>query len=563
MMLLAVAMACATAFESSAGTEQALALFYGSKWFSLLLGLLGANVLAAMIVRYPFSKRQVGFVVTHVSILLILAGAWITRRLGVAGQLGLAEGQTASTFQIPRESLTIENIADRTRSSIDLDSSAFRGFEPVDDPKAARLTLDTVTVQIERYLPDSVETEQVVNDNPRPNAAVEVLLSRRGVGRPTWVFENRIAVLSARAATYRVIEDASAFEAMVTQTQPASAPASEKFVQIEYENARYKIPLEDCLQKAAPVGQTGLTVRVTRYLPHAGVGADGKLRNASTRPVNPAIEVELTGPEGRERRLAFARFPEFHGMRRETQIVEGLKLVFLAETTEDVPAIDLQVLQGPDDRMFVRFNLENGSAKTEELNIGKEVPTPWPGLTFKVLRRFDHARIEKVVSPVQPVREQRMPAVLVKVSSPQGDQNIWLRKFDRRAIGIDGKAYELIYCDKTIPLGFAVTLNDFRIGYYPGRMRPRSFESSVTISDAGRGITQSRVISMNHPLEYGGYRFYQSSYRQDGQQWISFLSVSRDPGQPIVFAGYFGVMAGMVLILITRAFQRRGRTLAG
>ena len=47
-MLLVVAMACATVFESSVGTEQALAAFYKSWWFRALLGLVGVNMLAAL-----------------------------------------------------------------------------------------------------------------------------------------------------------------------------------------------------------------------------------------------------------------------------------------------------------------------------------------------------------------------------------------------------------------------------------------------------------------------------------------------------------------------------------
>lgn len=51
LVLLLVAMACATVFESTRGTEQALAAFYDSWWFELLLALLAVNVLSAVLVR--------------------------------------------------------------------------------------------------------------------------------------------------------------------------------------------------------------------------------------------------------------------------------------------------------------------------------------------------------------------------------------------------------------------------------------------------------------------------------------------------------------------------------
>ena len=53
LVLLSVAMACATVFESTHGTERALHIFYRSAWFEGLLALVGLNVLAAVVVRLP------------------------------------------------------------------------------------------------------------------------------------------------------------------------------------------------------------------------------------------------------------------------------------------------------------------------------------------------------------------------------------------------------------------------------------------------------------------------------------------------------------------------------
>ena len=46
-------------------------------------------------------------------------------------------------------------------------------------------------------------------------------------------------------------------------------------------------------------------------------------------------------------------------------------------------------------------------------------------------------------------------------------------------------------------------------------------------------------------------------YHQEEDQTISILSVSRDPGQPIVFLGYIAMMCGMLVVLGTRVADYR------
>jgi len=105
-------------------------------------------------------------------------------------------------------------------------------------------------------------------------------------------------------------------------------------------------------------------------------------------------------------------------------------------------------------------------------------------------------------------------------------------------------------------LPFAVRLDDFQIDVYPGTQRPAMFRSRVTVRDAS-GAELPAVIQMNHPLSHGGYRFFQSSYQIQGGREMSILSVSKDPGQPIVFWGYGLLVLGMLVVLSTRITQRR------
>jgi len=93
---LAAVLAYATFFESWYGAAAAQEWIYRSAGFAILLTFLGANILCAALIRYPWKKRQTGFVITHAGLLIILAGSWLSLKSADEGQVGMLEGQTMS-----------------------------------------------------------------------------------------------------------------------------------------------------------------------------------------------------------------------------------------------------------------------------------------------------------------------------------------------------------------------------------------------------------------------------------------------------------------------------------
>src|SRR5262249_22201010 len=69
---------------------------YRSAWFAVLLAFLGMNILCAALIRYPWKKRQTGFVITHVGLLILLAGSYYSMRTADEGQVGMLEGDVKS-----------------------------------------------------------------------------------------------------------------------------------------------------------------------------------------------------------------------------------------------------------------------------------------------------------------------------------------------------------------------------------------------------------------------------------------------------------------------------------
>ncbi|MGE0560806.1 MAG: c-type cytochrome biogenesis protein CcsB [Flavobacteriales bacterium] len=117
---------------------------------------------------------------------------------------------------------------------------------------------------------------------------------------------------------------------------------------------------------------------------------------------------------------------------------------------------------------------------------------------------------------------------------------------------LEGLNFSLAYGSKEVYVPFEVRLDNFILDKYPGSMSPSSYESEVTVMDNRNGGKEfSQRIFMNNVLDYDGYRLFQSSYDQD--ELGTVLSVNHDFwGTTITYVGYFLLMLGMVLTLISK-----------
>jgi ABC-type transport system involved in cytochrome c biogenesis permease subunit len=105
----AVVLAAATFVEKYHGPAAARAMVYDTAWFAAIHIVLAVNVLCAMLIRLPWRPRQIGFLVTHGGILLLLAGCALTRWAGVEAQLAVYEGHANHIAQIDRHQSDAEN----------------------------------------------------------------------------------------------------------------------------------------------------------------------------------------------------------------------------------------------------------------------------------------------------------------------------------------------------------------------------------------------------------------------------------------------------------------------
>lgn len=90
-----------TFLESYADSHRFAALFtYSSPAFTLLLSLFFVNILFSSLRRWPFTRRHIPFLITHLGLLLLLSGAIGKQLFGTQGTMRLVEGSGSQQLLI-------------------------------------------------------------------------------------------------------------------------------------------------------------------------------------------------------------------------------------------------------------------------------------------------------------------------------------------------------------------------------------------------------------------------------------------------------------------------------
>ncbi|NUM88895.1 MAG: cytochrome c biogenesis protein ResB [Bdellovibrionales bacterium] len=107
ILLLAAALSVGTVYESKYSAQVASVIVYRSLWMQILLWLFVTNLAAAAFSRLPWRRHHTGFLVTHLGIIILLVGAFLTQRFGVDGSMSLASGEKGRHVFIEEDRLNL------------------------------------------------------------------------------------------------------------------------------------------------------------------------------------------------------------------------------------------------------------------------------------------------------------------------------------------------------------------------------------------------------------------------------------------------------------------------
>lgn len=183
LVIFAVSIAYATFIENDFGTVTSKILIYNAKWFELLLVLMAVNLMGSVFKYKLVSRKKWPILLFHISFIVILIGAAITRYFGYEGTMHIREGQS-SDFIISQASFVTVKATEGNQTVVEETEVMFSPYTANRFSESIKINGKTVKVKNLQYMPSATET--VVID-PLGEPIVSMLAVGQGMQRIDFV----------------------------------------------------------------------------------------------------------------------------------------------------------------------------------------------------------------------------------------------------------------------------------------------------------------------------------------------------------------------------------------
>jgi hypothetical protein len=186
---LAVVLGVGTIYESRYSAAVASQVVYRAWWMQILLWLFMMNLAAAAISRLPWRKHHVGFLITHLGIIVLLLGSWVQQKRGVDGVLALEPGEVGRRVNLDQNMLYVFRTVPGQAYDLVLDQPLNYDLRKVsEDERDYSLKGDDKAIKVLRYFPKATRDVKAVDTKNGGVAALKLRLTGSRATFNDWMF---------------------------------------------------------------------------------------------------------------------------------------------------------------------------------------------------------------------------------------------------------------------------------------------------------------------------------------------------------------------------------------
>lgn len=616
MLVLGAVVAYGTALESQYNAEYAGLMIYKTFWFGMLIILLWLNIFCATISRIPFKKHHLGFVITHIGLLTLLAGGYATNQYGIDGQLSVTEGQASSSVVLPN--LMIGYQAEMASSTQTIKFKKMI-FEKNQDQLSFLNDEIGHLFQVVRYVPFGQLDKVYKESAGQPNeVALSFILKSNFFNVSEWLHSKNNAEMKLGPATLRIVKVDSLDEAtpapvkkndVKATPQPAkkrevnsvtSASAGTDTLEVlDFKTGKKITEISVAKVLKQPFNYKGISISITKQYRAAVVSANKLEENLDPNQSNPALELSVEKAGEKHREILYAKFAQF-SLNKDG--VFGLKFIFRSSgmpATEQIMDPTAVSPHGGGGKSGGMTATDSASPSTAPENMDMATAKgAAPALDsmgsriveFKVMASDKtKARItlyknnEKVMSQILAVGESLQTPWMgmkiflgaIQVGSEERIEVTPVNPEKRAQLppsavqisaGADqtfwlteGEQKNVQIANKNYIIYFGREIVELPFNVALQKFTKVDYPGTTTamsfesLALFGRSEVV-RKVSMNEPHKQNGYTIYQASYVMNpGQPATSIFSVNQDPGRFWKYLGSIILSIGIVILTYMRS----------
>lgn len=521
--VFALAMMVGTVIESRFGASVATLTVYMTWWFFLIQGLMLLSLIVAVLDRLPMQKRLYGFYLIHAGIVILIVGSVLTRYLGIDGTIQIEKGLEKSEVSLQEDQLILETTEEKLSLTLEPRVLTWTGLKTL--AKTGLFKIDLI-----RYIPFA--KAETIFVPKKGSTHVDLVVRNEQLAEKISLL-NPGNLISPNSKKMGPLEIKMISWDEFERTRESAHQAARIIVQGESQSIELtKLPLNITLS-----GGEQLKARQVR------------LEKASLS----FIEVQI----GSRVYKFFPRYSEYPLKDHlEVDRSSPVRIVGKDSYINQGPWLHLAV--DPNGQMHVRF-IEKGALKTLAYPDGG-ILLPWMNLRLALTKVRKDETPELVFSEgaIHKESDKNIKAAQIQVTHFESatSTKFWISDLTATEQRVGPLSLAAMIGKKSVKLPFSVQLEKFQMEHNPGTMDAASYESDVLVHDSASKEVHSHKIFMNHPLKKAGFTLYQSSYFQDSDnEYVSVLSVNRDPGRWIKYFGAFVLVIGLIwhyLIVYTK-----------
>ncbi len=566
VMALVTVSAIATLLEARNGPDYSQWYVYGSRWFLVLLGLLGANLLAAtgrglLVSRRRWSWQSISLFAMRVGLVLLVAGAIHTQVRGIRGQLVLRDAKGEHEFQIYRQSV-IQIVHSQGERKIATELSFAPG--PVDWPAATQLDFGEsrgLGVKIVKFYRHATHYSTWVKDTQDSEGAALLLRLANGQGdvvQQDWLAGSAFggeAVIGPTGYQFWPLSVASMLQDFLEP--PTDGLGKKGILSMHYAGQMYRVSIDDHLGTRVPVGDTGIEVELVGYYPDARPAPQGGFYSRSERAKNPLLELKVHLKQGETiSQIAFARRPL---LTNDGVTGRVCPVRFWYHHPDLPPTPGAEFVQTPAGTLYCRTTINDRRGEPVQIHEGDQIPLG-SQYSLTVVQYLPHARQDRGF------RSQTLPrgketgeeaAALLEVDYDGTHQLVWLKRDDPQ-YGFASMVTErgrvtlsFDYQKLSLPYGLRLPAQP-RHSASPNSTDQAAGNVVEFVDDSGAVLSEHSLMA-DGPLTCGPFTLCRAEGDDAGQDAPrTVLSVTYDPGRWLKHAGACLLCGGMLIMFLRR-----------